>query len=60
MDSKTGVKKVCSEKFFNRPKMGFGIPIDSWLRKDLKDWASYLLSDEIFNKYGFLKKQIFN
>ena len=50
------LKKYVPENYFNRPKMGFGVPIDSWLRKDLKNWASHLLSDEVFKKYGLLKK----
>ena len=50
------LKKYIPEKFFKRPKMGFGVPIDSWLRKDLKNWGSHLLSDEVFKKYELLKK----
>ena len=45
--------KYVPKELVERPKMGFGIPIDRWVRGELKDWAESLIDEQRLINEGF-------
>lgn len=64
-ENKYILKKILSKylptKLFKRPKMGFGVPLNDWLKNQLRDWCDDLLSEKKLKQSGiFNHKSIIN
>ncbi|MFT5258929.1 MAG: asparagine synthase (glutamine-hydrolyzing) [Saprospiraceae bacterium] len=49
--------KYVPRELIERPKMGFSIPLDDWLRGPLKDWAEQLLDESRLRREGYLNPE---
>lgn len=49
--------KYVPEKIIERPKMGFGVPLEHWFRNELKPWAEERLDPILINKQGFFQAE---
>ncbi|MCP3870703.1 MAG: asparagine synthase (glutamine-hydrolyzing) [Gammaproteobacteria bacterium] len=48
------LQRYVPEHLFKRPKMGFGIPIEQWLRNELRDWSENLIDEKKIESQGYL------
>ena len=44
-------------ELIERPKMGFGVPVEAWLRGPLREWGEELLSTEALGASGLLSPE---
>lgn len=47
------VERHLPRELMERPKQGFAIPVDQWLRGPLRDWAETLLAEERITREGY-------
>lgn len=52
------LSKYVPQQLFDRPKMGFGIPLGDWMRGSLRDWAEDLLDERRLREQGLLNGQL--
>ena len=52
------LNKYIPKEYFDRPKMGFGIPLGDWLRDELKDWAENLLVKKNLENEGYFNSDL--
>ena len=52
--------KYVPQDLIDRPKMGFGIPLDQWLRGPLRHWATDLLDPDRLTRQGLFNPEPVN
>ena len=46
------------KELIERPKMGFGIPLENWLKDSLRPWAEELLNPSLIKEQGLLNEKV--
>lgn len=52
------LQRYVPRELFDRPKMGFGVPVARWLRRELADWAGDLLDTGRLRREGFFEASL--
>lgn len=57
-NNKSILKKILSKylpkNLYDRPKMGFGVPVKNWIHHEYASWSNELLSKESLDKSGLI------
>jgi asparagine synthase (glutamine-hydrolysing) len=52
------LERYVPRPLFDRPKQGFGLPVDGWLQGPLREWAEALLATDALRKAGVLNVEL--
>jgi asparagine synthase (glutamine-hydrolysing) len=52
------LEKHVPTALFDRPKMGFGVPLAAWLRGPLRSWADDLLASTTLRREGYWNAEV--
>lgn len=52
------LKRYVPQELYERPKMGFSVPIEEWLKGSLNGWANDLLNENRLKQQGLLDSQL--
>jgi asparagine synthase (glutamine-hydrolysing) len=59
---KWALRKILSQylpdELVDRPKAGFGVPLDAWLRGGLREWAEHLLDARRLREQGLFDERV--
>lgn len=48
------LRKYVPDELTDRPKMGFGVPVERWLKNELRDWVESLLDERLLREQEYL------
>jgi asparagine synthase (glutamine-hydrolysing) len=55
---KTAVAPLLPAEILDRPKMGFGVPIDAWFRDELKEFVQDIVTSARFRERGIMRPAV--